>query len=63
MLVLLLSDSLLSDEKGLSVLVKLKLSDHDVGGSDGDLGGLAYRRIKRLDRKHTSWTTYRWSYL
>ena len=41
MLVLLLSDSLLSDEQGLSVLVKLKLSDHDVGGSDGDLGGLA----------------------
>ncbi len=41
MLVLLLSDSLLSLEECLSVLVDLKLSDQAVGGVDGDLGRLA----------------------
>jgi hypothetical protein len=40
-LVLLLSDSLLSLEECLSVLVDLKLSDHAVRGVDRDLGRLA----------------------
>jgi hypothetical protein len=36
-LVLLLGDSLLSLEEGLSVLVDLKLSDQAVRGVDGEL--------------------------
>jgi hypothetical protein len=42
MLVLLLSDSLLSLEKCLSVLVELELSDQAVRRVNGNLGLLAY---------------------
>jgi hypothetical protein len=40
-LVLLLNDSLLSLEDCFSVLVELKLSDHAVGGVDGNLSLLS----------------------
>ena len=43
-LVLLAGDSLLSFQEGLSVFIKLELSNSHVGGVDGDLSLLTYTK-------------------